>query len=61
MFNIKQIIKRFQKHDLSQCHVRYLAASAAIIIMSQKMVLSLSDASVNIMPMIIQNVCHIDV
>lgn len=59
MCSIKQTMKKFQKHVLFQHHVKSLVASAAIIIMSQKMVLSQSDVSVNITQMITQNVYHI--
>lgn len=61
MSNIKQIMKKFQKHALFQHHVKCLAASAVIIIMSLKMVPNQSDASANTTQMITQNVYLIDV
>lgn len=59
MFNTRQIINRYQKHDQFQFLVKFQLASVEITIMLLKMDLSLSDVNVNTMLMITQSAYHI--
>ena len=60
MFNIKLTTKNYQRPDLFLYHAKSLDVSAVTTIMYQRMALSRSDVSVNIILMITQNACRID-